>query len=73
MHLHVATNALLAAVESLLSAVVTDGMSGDKHNFNVELIAQGIANLGCPRFGGIPAKGYRVDGEGSAARFRARN
>ena len=51
------TVALLAAVESLLSAVVADGMSGDKHNSNVELIAQGIANLACPFFGGIPATG----------------
>jgi len=51
------TVALLAAVESLLSAVVADGMSGDKHDSNVELIAQGIANLACPLFGGIPATG----------------
>lgn len=51
------TVAMLAAVESLLSAVVADGMSGDKHNSNVELIAQGVANLVCPFFGGIPATG----------------
>jgi SulP family sulfate permease len=51
------TVALLAAVESLLSAVVADGMSGDKHNSNVELIAQGIANLMSPLVGGIPATG----------------
>jgi SulP family sulfate permease len=51
------TVALLAAVESLLSAVVADGMSGDKHNSNVELIAQGLANLASPLFGGIPATG----------------
>jgi SulP family sulfate permease len=51
------TVAMLAAVESLLSAVVADGMSGDKHNSNVELIAQGIANLASPLFGGIPATG----------------
>lgn len=51
------TVALLAAVESLLSAVVADGMSGDKHNSNVELIAQGVANLLSPLFGGIPATG----------------
>ena len=51
------TVALLAAVESLLSAVVADGMSGDKHNSNVELIAQGIANIATPLFGGIPATG----------------
>ncbi len=48
---------MLAAVESLLSAVVADGMSGDRHNSNVELAAQGIANLVSPLFGGIPATG----------------
>ncbi|MDR3734348.1 MAG: SulP family inorganic anion transporter [Acidobacteriaceae bacterium] len=51
------TVALLAAVESLLSAVVADGMSGDHHNSNMELVAQGIANLASPLFGGIPATG----------------
>ena len=51
------TVALLAAIESLLSAVVADGMSGDRHNSNVELIAQGIANMVSPMFGGIPATG----------------
>jgi SulP family sulfate permease len=51
------TVALLAAVESLLSAVVADGMSGTKHNSNVELLAQGIANFASPLFGGIPATG----------------
>ncbi len=51
------TVALLAAVESLLSAVVADGMSGDRHNSNTELVAQGIANLATPLFGGIPATG----------------
>ena len=51
------TVALLAAVESLLSAVVADGMSGDKHNSNMELIAQGIANIATPLVGGIPATG----------------
>jgi len=51
------TVAMLAAVESLLSAVVADGMSGDKHNSNVELIAQGLANLATPLFGGLPATG----------------
>lgn len=51
------TVALLAAVESLLSAVVADSMSGDQHNSNVELIAQGVANLASPLFGGIPATG----------------
>jgi SulP family sulfate permease len=51
------TVALLAAIESLLSAVVADGMSGDKHNSNVELVAQGVANLAVPFVGGIPATG----------------
>ena len=51
------TVALLAAVESLLSAVVADSMSGTKHNSNVELVAQGIANFASPLFGGIPATG----------------
>ena len=51
------TVALLAAVESLLSAVVADSMSGTKHNSNVELTAQGIANIASPLFGGIPATG----------------
>lgn len=51
------TVALLAAVESLLSAVVADSMSGTRHNSNVELMAQGLANLASPLFGGIPATG----------------
>ena len=51
------TVALLAAVESLLSAVVADSMVGDRHNSNVELMAQGVANLMSPLFGGIPATG----------------
>lgn len=51
------TIALLGAVESLLSAVVADRMSGDKHNPNVELVAQGIANIAAPLFGGLPATG----------------
>lgn len=51
------TVALLAAVESLLSAVVADGMTDDQHNSNVELIAQGIANIATPLVGGIPATG----------------
>ncbi len=51
------TVALLAAVESLLSAVVADGMIGDRHDSNTELIAQGIANIASPLFGGIPATG----------------
>jgi SulP family sulfate permease len=51
------TVALLAALESMLSAVVADGMTGDRHNSNVELVAQGIANIASPLFGGIPATG----------------
>src|SRR5208283_2737540 len=51
------TVALLAALESMLSAVVADGMTGDRHNPNVELVAQGIANIVSPLFGGIPATG----------------
>jgi SulP family sulfate permease len=51
------TVAMLAAIESLLSAVVADNMSGDKHNPNVELTAQGIANILMPMVGGIPATG----------------
>lgn len=49
--------ALLGAIESLLSAVVADGLSGDRHDSNTELIAQGVANLVCPFFGGLPATG----------------
>lgn len=49
--------AVLAAIESLLSAVVADGMIGAKHDSNMELIAQGIANIASPLFGGIPATG----------------
>ncbi|MEW6004944.1 MAG: sulfate permease [Stygiobacter sp.] len=49
--------AILAAIESLLSAVVADGMIGGKHRSNMELIAQGIANIASPIFGGIPATG----------------
>jgi SulP family sulfate permease len=49
--------ALLAAIESLLSAVVADGMIGGRHRSNMELIAQGVANLASPIFGGIPATG----------------
>ena len=51
------TVAILAALESLLSAVVADSMSGDRHNSNVELLAQGLANIATPFFGGIPATG----------------
>jgi len=51
------TIALLAGIESLLSATVADGMSGDKHNPSTELVAQGMANVGCALFGGLPATG----------------
>jgi len=51
------TIAMLGAIESLMSAVVSDRMSQDKHNPNVELIAQGIANIFSPLFGGLPATG----------------
>jgi SulP family sulfate permease len=49
--------AVLAAIESLLSAVVADGMIGSKHNSDNELIGQGIANIFSPLFGGLPATG----------------
>ena len=49
--------AVLAAIESLLSAVVADGMIGSKHDSNMELVSQGIANIASPLFGGIPATG----------------
>jgi len=51
------TVALLGAIESLLSAVVADRMSGDRHKPNVELVAQGIANIVSPLVGGLPATG----------------
>jgi sulfate permease, SulP family len=51
------TIALLAGIESLLSAVVADGMIGGKHRSNMELVAQGVANFVAPLFGGIPATG----------------
>ena len=51
------TIAMLGAIESLLSAIVADGVIGDKHNSNTELIVQGIANIASPFFGGIPATG----------------
>lgn len=51
------TVAMLGAIESLLSAVVSDRMSGDRHNPNVELFAQGVANIASPLFGGLPATG----------------
>ncbi|MBI2680315.1 MAG: STAS domain-containing protein [Candidatus Solibacter usitatus] len=51
------TVALLGAIESLLSAVVGDNLSGGQHDSNTELVAQGVANLASPLFGGIPATG----------------
>lgn len=51
------TIAFLASIESLLSAVVADGMIGKKHNSNMELVAQGVANIASALFGGIPATG----------------
>ena len=51
------TIAILGAIESLLSAAVADGVIGDRHNSNTELIGQGVANLITPLFGGIPATG----------------
>ena len=51
------TIAMLGAIESLLSAVVADGMIGGKHRSNMELVAQGVANVASPLFGGIPATG----------------
>ena len=51
------TIAMLAAIESLLSAVVADGMIGGRHRSNMELVAQGVANIASPLFGGMPATG----------------
>ncbi len=51
------TIAMLGAIESLLSAVVADGMIGGRHRSNMELVAQGVANIASPLFGGIPATG----------------
>jgi len=51
------TVAMLGAIESLMSAVVSDRMSNDRHNPNVELIGQGVANIASPLFGGLPATG----------------
>ena len=51
------TIAMLGAIESLLSAMVADGVIGDRHNSNTELVGQGVANIVVPFFGGIPATG----------------
>lgn len=53
----VLTVAMLGGIESLMSAIVADRMSGDRHNPNVELVAQGVANIASPLFGGLPATG----------------
>jgi SulP family sulfate permease len=62
------TVAILSAVESLLSAVVADTMSGDRHNSNAELVAQGVANVIVPTVGGIPVTGAIAR---TATNFRA--
>src|SRR5690606_12121446 len=49
--------ALLGAIESLLSAVIADGMTGTRHDPDAELVGQGVGNILCPFFGGIPATG----------------
>ncbi|MBP3332277.1 MAG: STAS domain-containing protein [Tidjanibacter sp.] len=51
------TIAILGSIESLLSATVADGVTGDRHNSNTELMAQGVANMVVPLFGGIPVTG----------------
>jgi SulP family sulfate permease len=51
------TVAMLGAIESLMSAMVADRMSGDRHSSNIELVAQGLANIASPLFGGLPATG----------------
>jgi sulfate permease, SulP family len=51
------TVAMLGAIESLMSAVVSDRMSNDRHNPNMELVGQGVANIASPMFGGLPATG----------------
>ncbi|MFI3285407.1 MAG: SulP family inorganic anion transporter [Rikenellaceae bacterium] len=51
------TLAILGSIESLLSAIVSDGVTGDTHNSNTELIAQGVANIASPLFGGMPVTG----------------
>ncbi|MFR9504164.1 MAG: SulP family inorganic anion transporter [Rikenellaceae bacterium] len=54
---YAATLAILGSIESLLSAIVSDGVTGDTHNSNTELIAQGAANIVSPLFGGMPVTG----------------
>src|SRR5262249_22771698 len=51
------TVAMLGAIGSLMSAMVADRRSGDRHDSNVELVAQGVANIASPLFGGLPATG----------------
>lgn len=63
------TIAFLAGIESLLSATVVDGMSGDNHNSNAELVGEGIANIACVFFIGVPATGAIAR---TATNFKAR-
>ena len=63
------TIAFLAGIESLLSATVVDGMSGDNHNSNAELVGEGIANIACVFFMGVPATGAIAR---TATNFKAR-
>lgn len=63
------TIAFLAGIESLLSATVVDGMSGDNHNSNAELVGEGVANLACVLFMGVPATGAIAR---TATNFKAR-
>ena len=48
---------MLGGIESLMSATIADRLTGDRHNPNVELVAQGVANIASPLFGGLPATG----------------
>jgi len=66
------TVAMLGAIESLMSAVVSDRMSNDKHNPNMELIGQGVANIVSPLFGGLPATGAIARTATNAAPARRR-
>ena len=66
------TIAFLAGVESLLSAVVADGMIGGRHRSNCELVAQGVANVGSALFGGLPATGALARTATTCAPARAR-
>ena len=71
---------MLGGIESLMSATVADRLTGDRHNPNVELVAQGVANIASPLFGGLPATGaiartatnVRSGGEDAGRRHRPR-